>query len=92
MRTDLIRILQSAREDWDSSMVVTESTGIFRDLGLESIDAVGLGSALEDHFGTLLPFPAFMAKAREAQVQDITIAMLLDFLEKNVNTPEASRA
>jgi acyl carrier protein len=92
VRTDLIGILKTAREDWDNSIVVTDDTGIFRDLGFESIDAIGLSSALEDHFGAVLPFPEFMAKAREMQAQDITIKMLLDFLMHNLEQPEGRAA
>lgn len=88
IRTDLIGILQGAREDWDSSIVVTDETGLFRDLGLESIDAIGLASALEDHFGLTLPFPEFMSKAREAKAEDITIKMLVDFLAAHLAKPE----
>jgi len=88
----LIGILRSAREDWDDSIVITDETGIFRDLGFESIDAIGLGSALEDRFGMLLPFPEFMAKAREAHVRDITIKLLLDFLMENLDKKKENAA
>ena len=84
VQTDLIGILKMAREDWDNSIPVTDETGIFRDLGFESIDAVGLASTLEDHFATNLPFPAFMAKARQEQWPDITIKALVDFLMENL--------
>jgi acyl carrier protein len=92
VRHDLIEILKSAREDWDNSIVVTDDTGIFRDLGFESIDAVGLASALEDHFATSLPFHKFMAKAREEQSPDLTIKQLLDFLMENLEKPEVLSA
>jgi acyl carrier protein len=88
VRSDLIELLKEAREDWDNSIVVTDGTGIFRDLGFESIDAIGLGSALEDHFGAVLPFPEFMAKAREAKVGDITVKLVLDFLMENLKQSE----
>jgi acyl carrier protein len=73
-----------AREDWDNSSVVTDDTGIFRDLGFESIDALGLASSLEDRFGLVLPFPEFMQSARETRATDITVRMLLDFLMHNL--------
>lgn len=84
IRTDLIDLLKQAREDWDDSTVITDDTGLFLDLGFESIDAVGLGSVLDQHFGKQLPFPEFMSRAREEDLPDITIGRLVDFLAVNL--------
>jgi acyl carrier protein len=84
VRNDLIVLLENAREDWDHSLTITDSTGIFHDLGFESIDAVGLGSALEGHFEQSLPFPEFMSRAKEQNLADITVGQLLDFLMTNL--------
>jgi acyl carrier protein len=91
IRTELIDLLKQAREDWDDSTVITDDTGLFLDLGFESIDAVGLGSVLDQHFGKQLPFPEFMSRAREEDVPDITIGRLVDFLVLNLNTPVNGR-
>jgi acyl carrier protein len=85
VRSDLIDLLREAREDWDTSILVTDATGIFNELGFESIDAVGLSSALEGHFEQTLPFPEFMSKAKEQNWTDITIGQLLDFLMENLD-------
>jgi acyl carrier protein len=86
IRTELIDLLKQAREDWDDSTVITDDTGLFLDLGFESIDAVGLGSVLDQHFGKQLPFPEFMSRAREEDLPDITIGRLVDFLVLNLNS------
>jgi acyl carrier protein len=86
IRTELISLLKQARDDWDESTVITEDTGLFLDLGFESIDAVGLGSVLEQHFGKILPFPEFMSRAREEDLSDITVGRLVDFLEQNLES------
>ena len=86
IRIELIDLLKQAREDWDDSTVITDDTGLFLDLGFESIDAVGLGSVLDQHFGKQLPFPEFMSRAREEDVPDITIGRLVDFLVLNLNS------
>ena len=86
VRDDLIELLRDAREDWDRSITVTDATGIFNELGFESIDAVGLSSALEGHFEQTLPFPEFMSKAKEQNLTDITVGQLLDFLMQNLQT------
>ena len=86
VREDLVALLKDTREDFDPAIAVTDQTGIFNDLGLESIDAIGLGSALEGHFEQTLPFPEFMAKAKEENLTDITVGRLLDFLMANLKT------
>lgn len=85
VRHDLIELLKDAREDWDPTVEVTDQTGIFNELGFESIDAVGLSSALEGHFEQTLPFPEFMTKAKEQNLKDITVGQLLDFLMHNLD-------
>ena len=84
IRTDLMKVMTELRDDWEYSGQITEQTGIFRDLGFESIDAVALGSAIEDHYNRSLPFAEFLMKANERQATDITIGELLDFLAENL--------
>jgi len=80
VRSIVIDMLKELREDWEYSGELTEETGIFQDLGFESIDAVALGAAIEERFGQPLPFAEFLTHARDQNVKDITIARLLDFL------------
>lgn len=82
---DLTRILTELREDWDYDGQITEDTGIFADLGFESIDAVALGSAIEDHYNRSLPFAEFLTKAGERQATDIYVRDLVDFLVAQAN-------
>lgn len=89
VREQLIGMLKEAREDWDSSIVVTDATGLFQELGFESIDAVGLSSTLEMHYDQTLPFPEFMNKAKTLGWEDITVGSLVNFLMENLkNSPE----
>ena len=85
VRDDLIAILKQIRDDWECSTDVTEDTGLFQELGFESIDAVALGSALEDHFNRSLPFAEFLTKAREEKLTDITVGRLVDFLVESLD-------
>ena len=80
VRAELLKILTNLREDWDFSDEITDKTGLFSDMQFESIDAVALGSAIEEHFNQSLPFAEFLAKAYERQANDITIGELLDFI------------
>lgn len=80
VHAELLKVLTNLREDWDFSDEITEKTGLFSDMQFESIDAVALGSAIEEHFNHSLPFAEFLAKAYERQANDITIGELLDFI------------
>ncbi len=84
VRDDLMKIMAELREDWEYSEEITERTGIFRDLGFESIDAVALGSAIEEQYNRSLPFAEFLMKAYERKATDITIGELLDFLMEHL--------
>ena len=92
VRNDLLTILTELREDWEYSDEITEQTGIFGDLGFESIDAVALGSAIEEHFDQSLPFAEFLTKAGERQAKDITVRDLLDFLMVSLNRSKERRS
>jgi acyl carrier protein len=84
VKNSLMSMLKELREDWEYSGELTDRTGIFRDLGFESIDAVALGAAIEEHFGQALPFAEFLTQAREQNLDDITIGGLLEFLMMNL--------
>lgn len=84
VKSSLMNMLMELREDWEYSAELTEKTGIFKDLGFESIDAVALGSTIEEHFGQSLPFAEFLTRAGEQGLEDITIGHLLDFLITNL--------
>jgi acyl carrier protein len=92
IRDALLRIMRGLRDDWDWSNEITDETGIFRELGFESIDLVALGSLVEEHFNQTLPFAEFLTRAKEDQVQDITIGYLLDFLVASLSEASAARA
>ena len=79
-------LLKSLKEDWDYSAELTEDTGLFGDLGFESIDAVALGAAIEEHFGEQLPFAEFLTIAKDKNLKDITIGYLVDFLTAHLTS------
>lgn len=90
---DLVQLLMDTREDMDRYIVITNTTGIFSDLGFESIDVIGLASSVEAHFGQTLPFPEFMAAAKQQNLSDITVGHLMNFLMENLErSPERRSA
>ena len=92
VREILTDLLRNAREDWDGTIIITDETGLFHDLGFESIDAVGLSSAVESAFDKTLPFADFMAEAKKQDWRDITVGRLLDFVCAHVDTAQSARA
>jgi len=90
IRGDLLHILTHLRDDWEYSGEISEDTGLFRDLNFESIDAVALGSAIEDHYNQSLPFAEFLMKANQRQAQDITVGELVTFVAENVKSQGGS--
>ncbi len=88
IKKELLGMLNELMEDWDYDGELNEDTGIFRELGLESVDAVALGTEIEENFGQELPFAEFLSKAREDDWEDISIGQFLDFLVANLRRPD----
>lgn len=80
VRDVVVAQIHEVRDDWDISTPVTEATGLFNDIGFESIDAVALGAAIEEHYDRQLPFADFLTKANEEKWPDVTVGQLVDFL------------
>lgn len=86
VRDELLTILTNIRDDWEGSAAeIADNTGLFGDLGFESIDAIALGNELEDHFNRALPFVTFLTQAREEHWTDITVGRLTEFLVVSLN-------
>ena len=92
IRNDLLKILTELRDDWEYSGEITEQTGIFQDLEFESIDAVALGTAIEEHYNQSLPFAEFLTKASERKATDITVGELVSFLVENLQPSRGTTA
>jgi acyl carrier protein len=81
---DLIGILKGMT-DWEYSGPITLETRFFADLGLESIDAVVFGEAIETHYRRRLPYAAFLAGLGERGQRDLRIGELVDFLRSHLD-------
>ena len=75
-------------EGREYSGTIDRETRFFADLGLASIDAVVLGETLQDHYGRPLPFGDLMADLGRREVRDLPIGELVDFLARNLVSPE----
>jgi acyl carrier protein len=81
---DLTAIFNETMGDWEYSGDITPETRIFADLGLESIDLVALGGAIEEHYRRTFPFAQWLTQLRDQQVDDIRLKDVIGFLHDNL--------
>jgi acyl carrier protein len=83
---ELEKIFQETMGDWEYSGEITAETRLFADLGLESIDMVALGGAIEEHYRRTFPFAQWLSSLRDQQVDDIRVSEVIQFLHDNLNS------
>jgi acyl carrier protein len=81
---DLTEIFNETMGDWEYSGEITPETRLFADLGLESIDLVALGGAIEEHYRRTFPFAQWLTQLRDLQVDDIRVKDVIQFLHDNL--------
>jgi acyl carrier protein len=79
----ILATLQELCHDWDYSRPVGPGSLLFTELGLESLDAVVLGTIIQEHFQRPLPFSELLAEIGREQ-RDLSIQELVDFVDKNL--------
>jgi acyl carrier protein len=84
----LLKTLEELSQDWDYSEEVGPNTLLFTQLGLESLDAVVLGTTIQEHFQKQMPFAELLAEIGEKQ-RDLSISELVDFVDKHLNADQA---
>ncbi|MGA1876387.1 MAG: acyl carrier protein [bacterium] len=80
------QIISSLKDEWEYSGTITPETFLFSELEFESIDAVVLGSMIEEHFKRSFPFAEYLANLGEQEIRDIRVKDLIDFVYKNLET------
>src|SRR4051794_18834605 len=89
---DVIAIILGLMGDWDHEAKVREDSLILEELGLESIDAVALGAALEEMYQRALPFAQFLISVQRQERRDFTVGQLVDFVNRELKAEAAFRA
>ena len=84
---DLEKIFTDTMGDWEYSGEITPETRLFNDLGLESVDLVAVGGAIEEHYRRTFPFAQWLNQMRDQQVEDIRVNDVIQFLYDNLNSP-----
>jgi acyl carrier protein len=92
----VLSLLQELAKDWDYSEAIGLETGLFRELGFESLDAVVLGTAIQEHYQKEMPFAELLASVGQKDVHDLTVGQLVDFIgshldSRNGDSPGSSR-
>ncbi len=70
-------------QDWDYAEEVGPESLLFTGLGMESLDAVVLCTAIQEHYRTTMPFAELLAEIGQQQ-RDLSIAELAEFVERHV--------
>lgn len=81
----VLDLLSQLAEDWDYDEEVTADTWLVKDLGLESIDVVVLGTSIQDRLDANLPFAEFLSAIGQREVRDIQVRELVQFVVEHAD-------
>jgi acyl carrier protein len=81
---EVLELLDELSGDWEYDGRIEPTTRFLRDLGLESLDLVVLGTMLQQRYGRL-PFTEYYAEIgrRPVEERDVTVAELVEFISVN---------
>jgi len=80
----VLQMVQGLCQDWDYADPVSPDSLLFTGLGLESLDAVVLGTAIQEHYRVQMPFAELLADIGEKR-RDLSIAELAEFVDQHLN-------
>jgi acyl carrier protein len=79
----VLKTVQDLCQDWDYADPVGPESLLFTGLGMESLDAVVLCTAIQDHYRIQMPFAELLADIGQKQ-RDLSIAELADFVNQHI--------
>ena len=82
---DVLRLLRQLADDWEYTEEITPQTRFFADMGLASLDVVVLGTAVQEHYGQVLPFTELFAEVGQRAIPDIPVGEWVDFIYEHLN-------
>jgi acyl carrier protein len=85
IEAQVITMLGEIARDWEYSAEVGPDTRLFRDLGFESLDAVVLGTAIQERYQRPIPFAELLAEIGQRPVPELTVGELVSFVELHVS-------
>ena len=82
---DILLLLRRLADDWEYSGDITQDTYLLADMGFKSLDVVVLGTAVQEHYRQVLPFPELFAEIGQREVRDLSVSEWVDFIYKHLN-------
>ena len=82
----LLQKMGELTEDWDYPDPVRAESKLFTELGFESLDAVVLCTAIQEHYQTPMPFAELLAEIGQQQ-RDLSIDELAEFVNTHLGGP-----
>ena len=82
----LLQEMGALTQDWDYPDPVRPESKLFTELGFESLDAVVLCTAIQEHYQTPMPFAELLAEIGQQQ-RDLSIDELTDFVNTHLGGP-----
>jgi len=79
----LLQKMGELTADWDYTDPVSPESLLFTELGFESLDAVVLCTAIQEHYQTPMPFAELLAEIGQQQ-RDLSINELTDFVNTHL--------
>jgi acyl carrier protein len=79
----VLKTVQDLCQDWDYADPVGPESLLFTGLGMESLDAVVLCTAIQEHYRITMPFAELLADIGQKQ-RDLSIAELAEFVNQHV--------
>ena len=79
----LLHKMGELTQDWDYPDPVRPESKLFTELGFESLDAVVLCTAIQEHYQTPMPFAELLAEIGQQQ-RDLSIDELTDFVNTHL--------
>lgn len=93
VRAEVLDMMSELAGDWEYSDPITPQTRLLGDVGLESLDLVVLGTAIQERYGRL-PVAEFLAEVGERPVQerDVSVQDLVSFICRHRGQVATGRA
>lgn len=87
---DVLGLLRQLAGDWEYSGEINADTRFFADMGLQSLDVVVLGTAIQEHYGQRLPFVQLFACVGQRKLPDIPVSEWVDFIHQHLKAPASA--
>ncbi|NWG32619.1 MAG: acyl carrier protein [Rhodocyclaceae bacterium] len=84
----ILKKLEELSNDWEYSRPMGPGSLLFTELGLESLDAVVLCTAIQEHYGRPMPFAELFAELGE-QRRDLSIREVAEFVHRHLDSSPA---